>query len=419
MVFGILLSAQLSLADRIDEIRFVGNKRIKSWMLRNYLGFKEGEEPSRLKIQEGVQEVKNLEQVSNASFFFLTENNKRVLVIEVEEKWTLLPYLKGNIHASKKTYSIGLVEANVLGTLVESGFFYNNNDGRSGGRFFSKFPRELGLPADLNFDISKSTSDVGVFDLNSSKVGAYLQNDSKIKVGTGIPLNSKKTMLFVSAIEYSSQEITQDNLHPDDATLNATNNFKVATRDDRFTFSSSFIFGKMNKLNNYQEEGSRITASLGLPYSTHRGFLNPIVDGSYQISIPSRWTSLWAFRFRGARTFESGLFDILDTASLSGVRGYKGSQFQGQELLSMNLEYRIPSLAFKWFGLQHVFFVDGLYSRFPHYKFLSQEQRALTSGLGLRLNFPTIYKLNARIDYTVWGDPKPTSQLSISSHQYF
>lgn len=419
-LWGTLLFSSLALADRVDEIRIVGNKRTRDWVVKNILDIKEGDDVSKLQLKKAVQEVKNMDQISDASGFFITEGKKRILVVEIDEKWTLLPYFKGNIHGAKKTYSAGLVEANILGTLIEGGLIYENNNGRSGGTLLAHFPKELGwFPAKINFDLSKSTDDVSVYDLNSTQVGAYRSETFKTKLEFDFKLNRRKTISFISSLGYSSLDINQSNLSSSDNAVNAANNFREANHDERFTLTNAVVLGKVDKLNTFQDEGTYWLTAMALPFSLKQSLLSPVLETTFQFYLPARWTSMWAVRARAIRTFESGLFDILDTASLSNIRGYKGSQFQGEELWSFNAEYRIPSFKHKWIGIQHVLFADGLYSRFPHYGFLSKEQRALATGVGLRIMLPKIYKVMGRIDYTIWGDPKPSSQFSMSMQQFF
>ena len=82
---------------------------------------------------------------------------------------------------------------------------------------------------------------------------------------------------------------------------------------------------------------------------------------------------------------------------LDRIRGFADNRFSGSQFLLSNTEFRHPVFKRDWLVLQTVAFLD-MVSRAEKVKELGTLDGASTGG-GVRLFFPNIYRLTLRLDY--------------------
>jgi outer membrane protein assembly factor BamA len=102
---------------------------------------------------------------------------------------------------------------------------------------------------------------------------------------------------------------------------------------------------------------------------------------------------------------------------LDQVRGFLDNRWHGPAYATGNVELRVPSLIHRWVVLQHVAFLDAAavgdrLSDLGHV-------RGASTGVGLRILSPAVYRLMIRVDYAVPIHGTGATNWSLAASQFF
>lgn len=416
-------------AYRIDAIVVRGLTRTRRSVIERELLFEEGEVATIAEIRESIQRLRNLGLFRWASFELRDERvplpdgeferisegpPPRVLHIEVDERWTVIPFFTLSQGGGIFALSVGAFDINVFGRYYESGIQYTRFGTANSvvGWFYNPRFLDQRLFAGASgswtnrvraFYTDDGELEGGYFRERRSLVGA-LNKEWHPWVRTGAQLRVAHDSFSYSLVPDALVEAQENSGGLPDAYWDIPASVSLALGDiDQYS---------------YLLEGARLSTNLqvaselwgsGLSYvewtSTARGYLRLPLKANIGARVGVGATS--------ASDFEH-LFYL---GGFSAVRGYVDSRFRGSHYWYANAEFRIPSLDSRWLVLQHIAFVDvtGVGDKFGE---LLRVDGA-SSGVGIRILSPKIYSLVARFDYAFPFLGSRFSQFSFGSQQFF
>jgi len=102
------------------------------------------------------------------------------------------------------------------------------------------------------------------------------------------------------------------------------------------------------------------------------------------------------------------------------VRGYLDGQLRGQQFWQANAELRIPTFKWPWLVLQANLFVDmAQVDNSLDSAGVGRSDVFISSGFGVRLISPKIYRFIGRFDLALATSHPATSRFSFGVQQFF
>jgi len=401
----------------IEKIIIRGLTRTKEHVVLRELLVKEGDVLTAEVLLDCIQRLKNRRIFSKVlPIIKLTSDNHVELTIEVEERWTAIPYF--NFSSGGDTFYLyaGIYDINTFGRYIETGGQYESWNGKSGGSIWFRNPRFLNkrilAGADLSSTLRPRTlyspsGDIqGNFNLKQKKLKLFFENEIKIWLRLGFTLQLRQTEIIDAS---ATDKI-------DSLTLDLLNNGKI-TDEIGTTFYATL--GRLN-YDNYLVSGRE--SSLFYRYAGDKtGSGELIKQVSWENSIFWRLphTANAGFRFNISAIDTDNIQNFFYIGGFNNIRGYFDGQFRSKAYWQLNAEYRIPSLKTDWLVIQHIFFVDAVNTSNQLKDLGNSNNIVYSGGTGIRVISPKIYSLNGRIDFALISSQKTQSVISFGAQQFF
>ncbi len=337
-----------------DAVEFTGLQRTDESWLRSYLNlvcpcdFEEGE---LARIKRELLTLRIFKAVSFAA-------RDQTLVIRVEEKWTLIPVVRGEFGGGTPLWVLGAYDTNAFGNYTTLGA-----ETRKYGNAPQSYVAYLRLP---KFDLNKYFG-AEIWRLNRS----YDFVDGAQKF-----YHDKFRIKFMAPVAGFSLGID------------------VTSIFDRIRLSTEWqptLVAEVDALEaeNVQYDGVKFTQRLGA-----------IINSGTHALLESQ---VFYYKLFGDLNFASSVFVAASTSSSMGsryviggfdaVRGYPASAMHGSKAYVGNLELRYLLRSFEYLWLQPTAFYD------VGSAFFDKPGRTLQSyGLGVRFSVPQVYRLVIRFD---------------------
>ncbi len=405
---------------RIDAVQIEGMFRTHRSVVLRELLFSEGGVASMRQIEESMTRLRNLGLFRAVSYDLMTQlvaspdgdvpllnpdAPGRVLVITVDERWTLMPGFSFSQGGDLSSLRASIYDVNAFGRYIELGVQYGRIgrnetflqlDGAANSFvLWARDPRFL-----------DSFWRVGVDLWSYTRLRAYYAPDGAVEGGFLLQrliavLRAEREfsrwLRVGGTLELMSDSFTLDLLS--DAVAQAqVNNFGAAPESNRAVIARGVVrLGRVNRDDFYYD---------GWDFSAFLGHSDPLIGATLRFTqleaigraykrIP--WNGNLAFRARVATTNATAIQHIYYLGGLDRVRGYRDSSFRGQQYWSLNAEYRVAPFANPWVVVQPIVFADagsagdgaGTFARVD----------AASVGGGVRLILPRVYGFVARFDY--------------------
>ncbi len=418
--------ARAAEAFRIDAIVVDGLFLTKPNVVTRELLFGEGEVATRRQIEDSVQRLRNLGIFRIAEYELLdrriplpdgtlpsANEEHRVLLITVDERWTLIPF--GTFAAGGGTFSLttGLYDINLLGRYIQLGGQYQHFAGTNSFALWAEDPRFLGRRLSLGGSFVQSNR-INVFYADSGeREGAHL----RLRQSGGVSLNVEWLPWLRSGISlgYVNDEYSTQLLSPELVELELARGLPEQAQYARIGLSTTL--GRLDA-NSFLRSG----ASLGWAVAASKAGVLSNLDYVDDV-LQAIWFAVLPFRSNvgvrlgiGHTTSSRPEYDFF-VGGFNILRGFLHRRYHGTHYWYGNAELRIPSIDTRWLVLQHVGFLDaaGVGSSFD----VLGEIDGMSGGAGLRILSPKIFSLVARIDYawSIIGDGR--SALSFGAGQFF
>lgn len=414
---------------RIDAIVVRGLTRTKREVVERELLFEEGDHATIYDIQESIQRLRNLGLFRWASFELRDERiplpdgtfsapadgaEPRVLHIQVDERWTLIPFFTVAQGGGILSIAVGAFDINVFGRYFESGVQYNRFGDTNSVLAWFYDPRFLNER--LFAGVSASwTNRVRFFFNNDGELdGGYFRERRSVVGALNREWHPWFRTGFQARLAYDSFSY---DLIPDSAfeAQEARGGLPEAVFDIPLT--ASFSLGDIDQYS-YLREGVLLSGALQIAddlWGSELDYIEGSATARGFLRLP--FSSNIGARVGVGATTARDLEHLFYLGGFSAVRGYVDARFRGTHYWYANAEFRIPSLDSRWLVLQHIAFVDatGVGDSFGALGGVD----GASAGVGLRILSPKIYSLVARFDYAFPLLGSRFSQFSFGSQQFF
>ena len=409
----------------VRHITFVGLKRTKPKLLKNYMETKSAKPFDSSVFHEDMRRIRNLELFDRIAVAIRRIGNKIDITIHLRDKWSLLPY--ANFVRGGGSYELvaGVYDVNVAGCLFTLDAMFVLFDGKPSGILYFKMDRLGGLPIALYAD--------GGYSRSLRTTYAERTTPSQTLV---IDSGWGNLMIRWEPFAWARVGLWQKALWRNYEFARASNNRFYLPHDGLLSESGLVLSLGKTSYRNYMMQGLIVNVWL----STSTRLLGAQV--TYQkVSWDAR--GYWILGPRAgnlAAWLEGGfmqggtLADQFALGSFSGLRGFKYAQFVGRSFVAGTIEYRtglVPTAFPVVAKLLHVFrgktlrwqgalFANlGTVAGSPH--FATNESGRLLSaiGAGLRVIFVPFFKAVLRIDVAYTLSPFRTFDLMIATQQAF
>jgi len=401
----------------IDEIIIKGLWRTESNVIHRELLFSKNDILTTKALLESVQRLKNLKLFSKViPLLKLKSNNHVILTIEVEEKWTIIPYFNFAVGGGTTHIVSGIYDINVFGKYVESGFQYDNWNGEHGGAFWIHQPRFLNKRLLFKFEIASNKYIRQLYTTDAISQGSFRYQRKRFTLA----LEKEITPVFHLGLRGDLLDDTIESTTAKTAMDKNTLSLLNSTNNDADKLVTYIIeLGKLD-LDLYLVKGyqSRLT------YQHNATILN---SNNKIRDLVWRNKFFWHLPYKGnlgvklslGRSESEKIQHLNYIGGFINIRGYRDGQFRDNAYWQFNTEYRIPSIRNQWVVLQHIFFIDAAGTASELNKLRIEKNSNISAGTGFRLISPKVYNFNGRLDIAIFGTGTNQNKISLGAQQFF
>lgn len=430
---GLLLAPPVTAFEgqRIGSIHIEGLSRTHETVVLRELLFQPGDTVNARDVAQSMQRLKNLRIFRTARARVVPHAAGEVdLVVEVEEKWTIIPVSRVGGGGGSAFFVIGAYDLNLAGRYLELGAQYENYNGIHGAAVWFRDPRFLDERQRLSFEGGWLGRPRALYAGNDGHlVGAYVQHRKRAFVALDREFHPALTLGL--GVEFTRDTYGTQGLSAKEKRVNAAGaaTDRVAKGftarglpvSERTVLADLRVFLGVLNLEDYLIDGALLESHLMFARPQENRlppFARFTLQGSLFHVLP--WRQNIGLRMglgtTDARTVPDGFF----IGGLEHVRGYSDGEFRGTRSWYLNGEYRVPSLQSRLVVLQHVVFFDtgDAAQHWRHFRpFSSHSPRS--AGLGLRLIAPTVARFNVRLDYAATLTRRRSGGIVFGAQQFF
>jgi len=407
----------LSKSPVIEKIIIHGLTRTKEKVVRRELLFKENSILTTTALLESVQRLKNLRIFSKVlPLLKLRENNRVILTIEVEEKWTAIPYANISGGGSTVYAYAGVYDINTFGRFIETGMQYDNWNGESGGVIWFRNRRFMNKRILAGADLWGTTRPRTLYTKDGDIQGEYILRQKKLNIIFKKEIEEWLEVGLTLELRQSKILDATKTEHIDNSTSILLNK-KSQTNETGSTISVHL--GKFN-YDNYLVNGKK--TSLYFKYAgSETGSDNHIKKLEWHNTIFWRLPhkANIGLRFNTAAIETNNIQNYYFIGGFENIRGYFDGQFRNKAYWQVNAEYRIPSFQHNWLVIQHIFFADAVNTSNKLDELKDLDSTIYSAGTGIRIISPKIYSFNGRLDIALLSSQKAQSFISFGAQQFF
>lgn len=402
---------------RIQSIEIAGLSRTKEKVVRRELTFKEGDILTTDALLFSIQELKNLQIFAYVRpFLELQPDNKVNLRIELQEKWTIIPFFSYTAGGKTEHIKAGVYDINVLGKYVEVGVLYDNWNGEHGGIVWYRNPRFMRTRNLFGMDLHNTQVPVRLYNRDGEKTGSFVLKAEKFNLLYEVEI-SRLLRLGLLA-EYSDDMVhsIERFLSEDNYTFQKlSTNRHTKTLLNTFTITLGKLHYDIDIIKGKNSELLLSHSSTDLLSDFNFNKIKWINQAYWQLP----WRSYIATNFTLAATDTGLIQQYYYVGGFQHIRGYFDGQYRNRSYWQVNAEYRIPSYRSKWIILQHVFFIDAINSANRINELNHFNNNVYSAGFGIRLISPRIYSFNGRLDIALYTSGISQTSISLGTQHFF
>jgi outer membrane protein assembly factor BamA len=410
---------------RTVAVEFVGTQRTDEDWLRDYIGLSF---PTTLTPDDAVRIERKLLTTSVFTAAQITfrptklDRRSYVMVVDVTEKWTTIPVLRGvygggtpllvaggyDIHTAGRLWTLG-AEARKYGDANPGYVLYFRDPRHAGDRFF------------LGAEYWQMLRVRDIFDSNGDTIGTLTTNEKRGRVNVLAPFKKKISFGDRSTWKYGL-DITWTEEAP--ATFEANSDDLTAPVDKKLGLPvvkqsylrtlPTLVFDNVD-INNELMDGFRLVGRWGPAFTQDKTHSTAEAQLFYYRLLNQRWN--FAGHFFAGTNSSSSLESLYFLGGFDSIRGIPDGIIYGHQASYMNLEMRYLSANWKYLSVQNVLFYDeGLAG-----DVLAEawQERRSAIGAGLRLAVPQVHRLMFRLDFAWSVDGSGTRGVSAGLNHFF
>lgn len=410
LLFSIILTTNIY-ATTISKIVISGNTKTKESVIRNEIDFKIGQEVNQKQLEEAKIKLRNTNLFSSVKI----RHHKNTVYINVIDRWTTIPILKFSSGGGVTKVTAGVFDPNIFGEYIEAGAQFDRLEDTNSGVVWFKNPRLFGKRYGIDLQAWKINRLRTKFDQRAEDpvvLDGFLHIRDKFYLGLTKEFHSKlKTTVFY---EYNRDKFSTKLVPKEAKSVSQSSKLPV---DTKYHFAGAQLdLGRLDS-NSFLLDGSKFTinARIGTT-STNKAndFFSYSVAWNYFKSFGDH---TFAQRIMAGGTDTKVLQYWYYLGGLDRIRGFSDNRFAGRYFWLSNSEYRIPLIQRPSWILQSVGFLD-ITSTKEVFGDLSDLSGAST-GLGLRVVLPKIYRFVIRLDYAKPIYRDDDNSISFGVQQFF
>lgn len=414
----------------ISSINFVGNIRTNDDVIEEHLDFKEGQKFSQLTLKSSLQNLKNLQVFStiDIQIVFNKENNKNIdLIVNLEEKWTLLPYFLLGSGGGVSYLVLGLYETNFIGRLYTFNFTYGCKNDNCSTYFYFRNPSVLGSAFDLVNYITREHNIFHIYNENRSIIGTFANKKDMLTAFTDIKI-TPSFFLGIGFI-FIDNDITDSGISSADVQTNRSYHYVPPVSSSSVALEGRLTLGKID-YDGIKADGTNLisildTTGQSYPTSTdnYTALNNTLLYYSPNINlglvtIPLPRLSYLAIRENISVTSSDVIPQQYFVGGLDKIRGFYDGEFSGKFSWYSNVELRIPSYVSENIAIQHAVFSDAGYAA-NFFSDIFTHNTSVSIGTGIRILPLKINRVAIRFDYAYTLNPFHTFGFNFGLLQFF
>jgi len=396
------------------ELKIQGNTKTQPEVIKKEIADIRSNKLSEKVIAEIKRRVWNLRLFTSVE---VRQDAPDKVLIDVSERWTLIPIVKLAGGGGSSYIAVGAYDINSFGTNTELGAQYENLNGRSAGVMWFRKPQFL---ADRNlifgmdfwkinrvrYLYTRQGDDDGAFTLERDRVNAFVEkkwSSDFFKLGF--------------AIDYHSDRISEFGLSDDELAQNTLNGFAPNEESINLWKTLYFNVGRLNYIN-YLVDGQQVSLTTSHIDSSSKDKSSGSLKYNFYHLFENRHN--FAFQALVSRTNFGRLQYQNYIGGLSEVRGYLDGQFFDRAFIQTNIEHRFDLFENRYGVVQGAIFSDQAKEGKTISKIAkSSDAIMLSSGFGVRLISPKIFRFVARLDYAQTHTRYIDRSVSFGIQQFF
>jgi hypothetical protein len=401
------------------DFKINGNSKTKDHVLLYEIqDFSAQDSLSKDDLKEIERRLWNLRIFSDVG---LTKKSDKEVLIEVSERWTTIPIVKFSSGGGSTYYALGAYDINTMGRNIEVGAQYESLNNRNAGVLWFRKPqlfknRNLKVGADL-------------WDIN--RVQRYYDPSSNDEIGA-LTLERKRLNTFIeyrwdqdfyslgAQFDYQEDQISDFGLSDDEKVTNADNGFDFEEGSIQRFQSLYLSIGRLN-YQNYLVHGMQAfmkSSLVNVSIDKDKNLSSHELKLSYYKLFENHKNFAWQFHIRtnNLNTIQNKNY----LGGLSEIRGYMDGQYFDNSTWQNNIEQRFDLYEHKYGVIQGAIFTDQAKDGEDTEDLFNNKKRILlSSGFGVRLISPKIYRFVARFDYAQTHTRNINRGFSFGVQQFF
>ncbi len=319
---------------------------------------------------------------------------RRILYIDIEEKWTRIPVIRGAVGGGVPLRVVGVYDSHYAGQLYTLGAQMMQYDSQKpGGVIWVRAPKYNGGSEELGAEVWSENRKRSIYGQSRNETGSLYTNSQYIRAYYLLPFKSDLPVKYGVDLTYKKFEVDSVN----DSNSDLDHRFIDLTTTEKAYYSLKLpLRYDAIDVDQLHMDGLKSTFTIG--YQSSELGEDPFIefDGFYYKRL-DQYSELAMHIFIGSHSLKN-LSNTYFLSGLDSVRGLDDSSLYGNKSVYTNIEWRSLGFKSRYVWLQSVLFSDygQAGSSFLDDKFF---QAAYSYGVGIRISFPKIYRLVVRIDY--------------------
>ena len=391
--------------------------RTTEHVIRDELAVAEGQSFDPEAYLQGLQSLRNLQIFRSVEGSAAPDGEHGVaLTVRLEEKWTTLPDLRFGGGGGITFYRLGIYDVNWLGRRIEGLASYENFNGTHNGEIWLKHPDAFGRGWMGGATFKRQT----VFQNRYDSARGLSQSVNFVRTVNAVEWGHQVShhLRMGGDLSRESDHFTNRFLNFEQKAANFRNPPEQPEGGTTTYLGPTLLFNNVN-VYGVQYEGVRLDMRLGMASKEVTGdFSNTRFSANARLYLATPWESNLCGYLFVANSTSLEPQHAIQLGGLFEIRGYYDGEIRGRKAWYYNFEYRIPSLRWDKFLLQHVVFNDGGQADDSWDK--AFRGRSLMSyGTGIRIVPTFIHLLALRLDYAVRVEAPGSGGVSFGFLQFF
>lgn len=400
----------------LERIEIEGLTRTDERLVLSEIGLVPGDSVDDVVLDEALRRLRNLRVFASVhGRLEPVEGNGAVVLLQLEEKWTWLPVMRGGAGGGTFFYVLGTYDINAFGKYVELGIQNENYGGDNSLAVWCRNPRFLFTPLTMDLSGGRRRERRSIYGEKRSLFGAYSLQRDYVNLLAGQDFGPD--LRIDLSLELADDRVNESGLQDEQLLANRNQDLHPDVRGKLISVQPQVSLGHLD----YQKEMVR---GLRLDLHTQSTVLTTesvpkhakVFATLFFFHQVNDWLNFGTRIGAGYATEMYPPYGI-SLGGLTDVRGFLDGEFSGDRALYANLEARSTLGSWGWGILQHGLFVDmGQAARSADAMW---RDWPVSVGTGLRTVLPYVSRVVVRVDYAWVMAPVRDSGVSISLRQFF